>query len=147
MPRHLVHLSSEPSESTAVLAAENAVSGNDSQRSVMTLVRDLVHLLHLRSFSAMGMDHLLSEASLLTAWAEGPDISRSLPVLRISLSAPPAADMASTMHLRHSTDPGSGAIWHALQSTTRAPPSNTGSLAAVFLIVLWTISLRFCSMA
>lgn len=105
-------------------------------------VLDLSHLRHERSASLGGMDHLLRAAILLTISPDLPETSVSFPVRRIILSDPLADAIRSTMHPKHSAEPGSGAYPHPAQSMTRASPSYRGASGLFFSVIPAIIPFR-----
>ena len=104
------------------LPSKTAERGNAPQTAAITEGADTGQLRHLVPPEDPEVDHLLMDATSLTALQAAPETSTSLPVRRTILSAPPAELMASTMHLMHSSDPGTGASLQLLQSITRASP-------------------------
>jgi hypothetical protein len=78
--------------------------------------------LHLLSFSSTGSEHLLSEAIWHSALQPFPEISMSLPVRRIILSAEVLLNRQFIMHPMHSADLGSGANLQFRQEMIRASP-------------------------
>ena len=118
-------LSGAPSFRTR-LPSNAAFRGNPLQAASMTAALDTLHPRHLVPFRGVSEDQRLMDATSPIALPAAPETSRSLPVRRTILPDPPCAHTASTMHLMHSSEPGTGVRRHLLQSMmTESPERDT----------------------